>query len=124
MFPWELVQQVGAFLSVVLLLGGAWMLVRGSYNQAKLHAVDEDNDRLRKRNADLEGDLERCRQSDIHKDEQIRGLKQEVTHLTSLVTQRAEVSEVLKRLEEHNENTIQGIEKIIQEVRIWRNASS
>lgn len=104
---------VATALGLVLLVGSVLAIVRGSYNKARIQALREDNEDLRNRVGDVEHSLEQekaARERDAiaaKGREEAMGLK--VKHLESendllkqLVTQRANVDQVMERVNEHH----------------------
>lgn len=100
---YQWVMTVGGLLAVPIAIGGAWALVRGSYNKARVVELREDNDDLRKRNADGE-----AREATVLL--QVEALKAQVSQafaerdaVTALLTQKAEVGAVLDLLHRHHD---------------------
>jgi chromosome segregation ATPase len=94
----EAVQVIGAIIGLLIMVGGGLALVRGSYNKARIQALREDNDDLRKRVDDMDREAERERSKVKTLTDKVTHLENENTLLTSLVTQRADVDTVLTEL--------------------------
>lgn len=104
----EVLGAVAAAVGLLILIGGALALVRGSYNKARIQALREDVGDYIRRLDDCE---ERCSQAE-HREEalelKVDHLKSENSLLTQLVTQRADVDKVLTLLSQHHEAAMAG----------------
>lgn len=111
---YQVVLQVAGILSLLVLLGGAWALVRGSFNKARVQELRDDNDDLRKRNSDLEHKIDAHKIKEEAMETKIGHQNTEIELLTQMVTQRADVGDVkvavigvLEDLKEHHEEAKQ-----------------
>ena len=114
-----------ATIALLVGLGGALALVRGSYNKARIEALRGDNSDLRERNKDVELENERLKREieterEHHKlrikqlEESNEHLEDEKKILMELVTQRAEVDEVLQTLNNHHDQAMGKFDSMIE----------
>lgn len=106
---------VGVIIGVLALIGGSLVLVKGSYNKARIVALRDDAQDLRNRLGDCEAKAESqeraITEGKLREDGlagEIRGLVRENEHLTALVTQRADVDKVLSLLADHHNAAMTG----------------
>ena len=105
---------VGLVITVLGLIGGSFALVKGSYNKARIQALREDNDDLRKRLDDADKDSIRRDAREQTLIARIEHVESENELLKTMVTQRANVDQVLDRLNEHHEQVMIGQTKLAQ----------
>lgn len=98
----KVVAGITGVITLLILIGGAWALVRGSFNQARVKELREDNDDLRKRSQDQQLEIDALKLKEAALEHQISQQQNEIELLTSMLTQRAEVSEVLVELQKHH----------------------
>lgn len=111
------VYATGGVISILGAFGVAWALVRGSYNQARIKALREDNEDLRNRIRDLEHAEERHRLKEQAWDKEREHLMAENATLMLAITQRAEVEAVRVQLVQHHDQamgTLGEIQQILQ----------
>lgn len=85
-------QIIATLLALLILIGGAALLIRGSFNKAKVQELREDNDDLRKRLADAENKIRDHAARESALEVKVDHQQSEIEMLTEMVTQRAEVS--------------------------------
>lgn len=93
---------VGGLIAILGAITGVLIFVRGSYSKARLQALREDNDDLRKRVDDQDRELEKCRAREDKHDTEIKALKSENALLREMVTSKAEVEQLMKLLTTHH----------------------
>jgi outer membrane murein-binding lipoprotein Lpp len=97
---------IAAVVGAVVLIGGSLALVRGSYNKARIQALREDNTDLRDRIDDCEDKIEAAAHKEEALEIEVQHLRSENDLLKAMVTQRADVQTVLKKLNEHHEQAM------------------
>lgn len=98
----EWVGLIGGIAGIAVLLTSAFVFTKGSYNKARIEALRDDNNDLRARVEDLEGDLERSKTKEAVLEAKVNSLVNENQLLTALVTQRAQVEELTGVLSNHH----------------------
>lgn len=96
-------QILGVVLGIATLLGGVVLAFRASYSNARIQALREDNDDLRKRVTDTEHEVEVVQTREAACELKIKHLERENDILRGMVTQRADVSGVSDRVEDLGE---------------------
>lgn len=104
----EFLTLVGLVIGTVILIGGALVLVKGSYSKARIQALREDNEDLRNRVSDCEAKVDASEAREAVLEQKVEHLESENGLLTALVTQRANVDEVLTMLSEHHTAAMAG----------------
>lgn len=92
----------GGLIAILGAIVGVLLFVRGSYNKARLQALREDNDDLRKRVDDQDKELEKCRIREDKHDAEIKALRSENLLLRDMVTSKAEVGQLMDLLATHH----------------------
>lgn len=87
--------SASTIVSLILLVGGGFLITHGAYSRARLEALREDNNDLRSRIDDLEK-REEIQAKDIQR------LSSENVLLRNLVTSKAEVDGVLAAVNTHH----------------------
>lgn len=115
----DFIVALGAVIAVLIAIGAGLTLVNGSYNKARMDALREDNDDLRKRLDDTERDLLRERTKGEARDIRIKHLESENLLLTQLVTQKADVEgvktdvhRVLEEIRTHHASMTKAYERL------------
>lgn len=104
----EFLTLVGLVIGTIILVGGSLVLVRGSYNKARIQALREDVDDLQNRVLDRDGQLAECRVREDVLEQKVNHLNSENALLKAMVTQRANVDEVLAMLSDHHTAAMNG----------------
>lgn len=104
-------------MSLLVLVGGAAALIRGSYNRARVDALREDNSDLRARVADIDHELERQKSKAEQLDAKVSNLKSENDLLRDMVTQRANVEAIGDVLDFHHKESMEAWEKICKAIK-------
>lgn len=108
----NLLGTVGGIIAIIGAIVGVWMFAKGSYNKARIQALREDNDDLRKRVDDADKELEKCNaRADKHELE-LKNLHTENALLRELVSQRVEFTEMIGMLNEHHDKSMHAWEDI------------
>jgi predicted nuclease with TOPRIM domain len=110
----ELVTFIGVVLGVLALLGGSLALVRGSYTKARIQGLREDNEDLRSRLDDCDKEETRLKAREEALKAKVASVQSENEALKAMVTQRANVDEVLVRLNAHHEDAMQGQRQLME----------
>lgn len=112
----DLLATMGVMLTVLVAVGGALTLVRGSYSKARIQALREDV-------GDFTVRLKACEEQLVASQAKEVSLKQQVDHLasengllTALVTQRGDVAKVLELLSAHHEAAMAGQRRLTQAI--------
>lgn len=113
----EILTVVGLVVTTIILVGGALALVRGSYNKARIQALREDNDDLRNRVKDCEDKIVVGEGREAVLEQKVEHLESENGLLTALVTQRANVDEVLQMLSDHHQAAMAGQQALTDAIR-------
>lgn len=95
-------------------VGAAWIFLKGAYNKQRMEALREDVADLSRRNTNLVAENATFKTENT-------SLKSEVASLESLVTQRAQVDEVLHILNEHHSESVAAWAAIARAVAGGRN---
>jgi chromosome segregation ATPase len=117
----QFIAGASAVIGLLILVGGAIALVRGSYNKARIQALREDNDDLRARLDDCDKKINDHEQRETIMDGKIEHLQSENYILTQMITQRANVAEVVELLQEHHLQTTENWKKILGMLAEMRN---
>lgn len=111
---YQVALQVSVVLSLLILVGGAWALVRGSFNKARVQELREDNDDLRDRLDDAEKKIKTYEARETALETKVDHQQNEIDLLTNMLTQRAEVQDVkvavvavLENLKDHHDEAKQ-----------------
>lgn len=102
----QLLAWVGGTISLLLAIGAGLALVKGSYGKARIQALREDNDDFRKRLDDSDKELAKAKAREDALDLRCSALESENKLLKEMVTQRAQVVELTKKLDEHHEQAM------------------
>lgn len=104
------IEVVGAILALLILIGGAFALVRGSFNKARADKLREDLDDADRRLGVTEHDLQLEKGKTATLEAKVEGQEREIAMLREMVTQRAAVenlgatmSEMLTELRTHHQ---------------------
>ena len=87
---------IGAMCGIIVLIAGALVIARSSFSRAQIEALREDNKDLRDRSDDHQKDI-------AHLESEVTRLSNENELLRGMVTQRAQVEQVLAELNIHHE---------------------
>lgn len=112
----EFFGALGIVVGAVVLLGASLGMIRGSYNKARIQALREDNEDLRNRVRDVE---DKCTASEAREallEQKVEHMENENVLLTALVTQRANVDEVLGELRDHHTAAMDKFDELIAAV--------
>lgn len=112
----EILTLVGLVIGTIVLVGGSLVLVRGSYSKARIQALREDNQDLRDRVSDCEAKCDASEAREAVLATEVHHLKSENELLTSLVTQRANVDEVVELLSRHHTAAMAGQQKLTEAI--------
>lgn len=103
---------LGGICGILVLVAGAWVNFKGSYNKARLEALREDLGDYRDRVNQLES-------KEIIQSKDIQRLSSENDLLKGLVTQRAQVEQVLEELSLHHAEAMrqwEGMNEILRKM--------
>src|SRR5690349_2480241 len=103
---------LAAIIGLLILIGGAIALVRGSYNKARIQALREDNDDLRARLNDCDKKISEHVAAETLLEQKVDHLTSENVMLTQMVTQRANVDEVITLLNVHHVQSMEYWERM------------
>lgn len=105
----QILGLVGLVVAIPAAVGAALALIRASYTKAQVEALDNDNDRLRKRAKDLEEEVEHLKIEGAAKDERMTALEEKNEVLSEMVTQRAD-------LEQHHRVVMSNYQTIVDRI--------
>lgn len=106
------VSIAGGILAIIILLIGALVFIKGSYNKARIQALREDNEDLRARIMDQERELVILKATKETHTTQIQHLEAENQLLANMITQRANVEALSDLLEMHHKESLQAWKNI------------
>jgi septal ring factor EnvC (AmiA/AmiB activator) len=99
----EFATSAAAVIGLLTIIGGALVLIKGSYSKARIQALREDNEDLRNRVADGEQETIRLKAGVAELKIEVDRERSENQLLRQMVTQRANVDEVLDILNQHHD---------------------
>lgn len=108
------IYTAGAVITILGSLGVAYALIRGSYNQARIRALREDNEDLRARIDDLEDAEKRHDLKEQEWEKERAHLMAENATLMLAATQRAEVEALRLQLAEYHTQAMGALGEIAE----------
>lgn len=105
-------QIIGAILALLILIGGAWALVRGSFNQARVKEQREEIADLDRRDVRKTQEITELKASRDALENQVHSQQNQIDTLTAALTQRAEVEAVAVLITEHHEQAMEHWDRI------------
>jgi hypothetical protein len=111
-----LVQVLGAVVAVIAIIGagiGVVVFIRGAYGQARITALREDNDDLRKRVDDSDKELAKCNAREDVLEVNLLHLRSENDLLREMVTQRADVSTLIDAHTRNHQEIISALTAVV-----------
>lgn len=97
-----IVAIISGCIVIVGAVVGAAVYVSGSFNKARMAALREDNEDLRKRCADMDVELDHCKAREELLAHRIETLENERDVLAELATSRADIEAITASLDEHH----------------------
>lgn len=100
------VRVIGAitgFVMLLIILGGAWALIRGSFNQARVKELREEIEDLDRKDARKDKEIGELKAHNVVLESTVHAQQGQIDTLTSTVTQRAEVDALTKMIKDHHQ---------------------
>lgn len=108
----DFLATTAVILAALVALGGGLALVRGAYSKARVEALREDVDDAEKRLKVCEQKLSASEAREATLEAKVQHVESENELLTALVTQKANVDEVLSLLNDHHEAAMEWMRKL------------
>jgi len=96
-----------AVISVMVLLGAAFVTFKGSFNKARIQGLRDDNQDLRERVIDSELEITQLKNQLEIQGSKLDSLDKENATLKDMITQRAQVDELKQLLSDHHSESLQ-----------------